>query len=161
MAPEFLRFAASASALAPYLTASQPLEEPMSGANITFVQGLYAAFGRGDIATIINGLTSDVDWDVNGRRKDYPLLGNWKGKGAVEEFFRGVVEHEEASEFSPREFFAAEDRVFVLGHYSWKIRKTGRTAASDWVHVFTIRDGKVARFREFNDTAVFAEAYRA
>jgi ketosteroid isomerase-like protein len=28
------------------------------------------------------------------------------------------------------------------------------------VHVFTIRDGKVAKFREFNDTAQFAEAYR-
>jgi ketosteroid isomerase-like protein len=132
----------------------------MSAANISFVQSLYAAFGRGEIATIIAGLVSDVDWDVNGRRKDYPLLGNWKGKVAVEEFFRRVAEHEEATEFSPREFFAAEDRVFVLGRYSWTIRKTGRTAASDWVHIFTIRDGKVAKFREFNDTAVFAEAYR-
>jgi hypothetical protein len=28
----------------------------MSTANVTFVQGLYAAFGRGDIATIIAGL---------------------------------------------------------------------------------------------------------
>jgi ketosteroid isomerase-like protein len=28
------------------------------------------------------------------------------------------------------------------------------------VHIFTIRDGKVVKFREFNDTAKFAEAYR-
>jgi ketosteroid isomerase-like protein len=28
------------------------------------------------------------------------------------------------------------------------------------VHVFTIRGGKVVSFREFNDTAQFAEAYR-
>ena len=46
------------------------------------VGAVYAAFGRGDIATIINGLAPDVDWDVNGRRKDYPLLGSWKGPGA-------------------------------------------------------------------------------
>jgi ketosteroid isomerase-like protein len=63
-------------------------------------------------------------------------------------------------DFSPREFFGAGDRVCVLGHYAWKIRKTGRTVAGDWVHVFTIRNGKVTRFREFNDTAQFAEAYR-
>jgi len=132
----------------------------MSAANIAFVQSLYAAFGRGDIATIINGLAADVDWTVNGRRKDYPLLGNWKGPAGVQTFFQGVAEHEEATEFSPREFFAAEDRVCVLGHYAWKIRKTGRAVASDWVHIFTIRNGKVVKFREFNDTAQFAEAYR-
>jgi ketosteroid isomerase-like protein len=34
----------------------------MSAANIAFVQSLYAAFGRGDIATIVNGLAPDVDW---------------------------------------------------------------------------------------------------
>ena len=132
----------------------------MSSANITFVRSLYAAFERGDVATIINSLASDVDWSVNGRREDYPLLGRWKGRDEVRAFFQGVAEHEEAMEFSPREFFAAEDRVCVLGHYAWKIRKTGRTVASDWVHVFTLRNGMVARFREFNDTAQFARAYR-
>jgi len=40
----------------------------MSSANIAFVRSLYAAFGRGDIATVIGGLTFDVDWNVNGRR---------------------------------------------------------------------------------------------
>jgi hypothetical protein len=44
--------------------------------------------------------------------------------------------------------------------HAWKIRKTGRAVASDWVHVFTIRDSKIVAFREFTDTAQFAEAYR-
>ena len=30
----------------------------------------------------------------------------------------------------------------------------------DWVHEFTVRNGKVVTFRGFNDTAQFAEAYR-
>jgi ketosteroid isomerase-like protein len=132
----------------------------MSAANIGFVQSLYAAFRRGDIATIIKALAPDVDWNVNGRRADYPLLGRWQGPAGVQEFFQGVAQHEEVIDFSPRDFFAAEDGVFVLGHYVWKIRKTGRTVASDWVHAFTIRNGKLATFREFNDTARFAEAYR-
>ena len=41
------------------------------------------------------------------------------------------------------------------------MRKTGRSVASDWVHIFTVRDGKVVAFREFTDTAQFAEAFRA
>jgi ketosteroid isomerase-like protein len=40
------------------------------------------------------------------------------------------------------------------------IKKTGRTMASEFVHIFTFRDGKVVRFREFLDTAQLAEAYR-
>jgi ketosteroid isomerase-like protein len=128
--------------------------------NIIFVQSLYAAFGKGDIATIIAGLTPDVDWSVNGSRQDFPALGAWKGPGEVKKFFESVAQHQEATDFSPQEFFSAEDRVFVLGHYEWKIRKNGRTVASDRVHVFTIRSGKVAQFREFNDTAKFAQAFR-
>ena len=49
---------------------------------------------------------------------------------------------------------------YVLGYYACKIRKTGRADASDWVHIFTVRNGKVVKFREFNDTGQFAEAYR-
>jgi ketosteroid isomerase-like protein len=132
----------------------------MSAANIAFVQSLYAAFGRGDIATVINGLAADVDWTVNGRSKDYPLLGNWEGPAGVQKFFQGVAEHQEVIEFSPKEFFASEDHVFALGHYAWTIRKTGRKVASDWVHIFTVRNGKVVKLQEFTDTAQFADAYR-
>jgi uncharacterized protein len=133
----------------------------MSQTNVAFIQSLYAAFGRGDIATIIAGLAPEVDWNVNGRRKDYPLLGDWKGSGEVQKFFKGIAQNQEAVEFTPQEFFAAEDRVFVLGRYSWNIRKTGRAVSINWVHVFTLRNGKVTKFREFNDTAQFAEAYRS
>src|SRR5262245_55775139 len=86
-------------------------ENPMSATNIAFVQSLYAAFGRGDIETIIAGLAPDVDWTVNGRSKDYPMLGNWKGQEGVQQFFAGVAEHEEAIAFTPLEFFGADDRV--------------------------------------------------
>jgi ketosteroid isomerase-like protein len=47
----------------------------MSNANVALAQSLYAAFGRGDIATIVGAMASDVTWEVVGRAKDYPLLG--------------------------------------------------------------------------------------
>ena len=62
-----------------------------SAANIAFVQSLYAAFQRGDITTVIAGMAPDVEWRVNGRRKDYPLLGSWKGQADVQKFFQGVA----------------------------------------------------------------------
>ena len=132
----------------------------MSSANVTLVQSLYAAFGRGDIATILSALTADVHWHVNGRPNDFPGIGTWNGPAEVQKFFQTVAEHEDFSEFTPQEFHAADDKVFVLGRYAQTLRKTGRKVASDWCHVFTIKDGKVTSFKEFNDTAQFAEGFR-
>jgi hypothetical protein len=132
----------------------------MSNANIAAVQNLYAAFGRGDIDTIIAGAAPDIDWESVGRKSDYPALGRRKGAVQVREFFKIVFDSEEFSDFSPREFYAADDKVFVLGSYSFKMKSTGKPVACEWVHVFTFRDGKVTRWREHTDTAQIADAYR-
>jgi ketosteroid isomerase-like protein len=132
----------------------------MSQANITTVQSLYAAFGRGDIDTLLAGCLPDVEWEAGGRKEDFPTFGPRKGLAEVKEFFATVAATLVFDEFSPREFYADTDKVFVLGHYRATIKKTGRKGASDWAHVFTFRGGKVAKFREFTDTAMFAQAYR-
>jgi ketosteroid isomerase-like protein len=132
----------------------------MSKANIALVQGLYADFGRGDVASIVGGLTPDIDWQTLGPAKDYPVFGPRKGKAAVQEFFAQVAATEEFSDFSPREFHATDDKVFALGSYAGKIKKTGRSFACEWVHVFTVVRGKISRFREYTDTAQFVAGYR-
>ena len=96
-------------------------------------------------------LAPDVDWRLNGSRSDHPLLGSWQGQKGVQAFFDGLAQVQDFSEFSPREFFDAGDRVFVLGHYAATMRKTGRKAACDWLHMFTLRGGKVVAFLEFTD----------
>lgn len=132
----------------------------MSDANVTLVQNLYSAFGRGEIATIVKAATADCRWEVVGRRSDFPTLGRFQGQAGVGSFFEAVGQHLDFKEFSPAEFYPAGDKVFVLGRYAMTIRKTGKPMASEWCHVFTIRDGKVAGFREFTDTAQVADAYR-
>jgi len=128
----------------------------MTNANIAHVQSLYAAFARGDIAALLAGCAPDIDWESVGRPSDFPTLGPRRGVKAVEEFFRLVGEHEEFSAFTPRELYAAEDKVFVLGSYSLIVRNSGTPVSTEWVHVFTLKDGKVTRFREHTDTAQFA-----
>jgi ketosteroid isomerase-like protein len=132
----------------------------MHNANLATVQSMYAAFGKGDIKTIVSGLTPDVHWHSGGRMSDFPGFGPRKGPLEVETFFKTIADNNDFAHFSPREFFAAADKVFVLGDYAMTLKKTGKTVESDWVHVFTFRGGKVAGFREFLDTAKVAEAYR-
>jgi ketosteroid isomerase-like protein len=132
----------------------------MSKANVAFVQSLYAAFGRGDIKTIIAGLSPDIHWHSGGREQDYPGFGPRKGHKQVEDFFKIVADNNDFQHFTPREFHAVDDKVFVLGEYAMTLKKSGKPYESDWCHIFTIRDGKVTSFREFLDTAKAAEAYR-
>ena len=127
---------------------------------VSLIQGMYESFGRGDIGGVLAGLTDDVHWRVNGLRSDYPLFGVWNGVSEVERFFADVAAVEQFSEFAPKEFYASGDKVFVLGHYEGKVAVTGRSFASDFVHVFTMGGGKVCRFHEFNDSARFVEAAR-
>ena len=133
----------------------------MSGANIATLQSLYAAYGRGDIQSVLNACTPDVTWESGGRGGDFPAFGVRTGTAGVEEFARTVAEIVYFSEFSPREFYADKDKVFVLGHYAVTMKRSGRKAAADWIHVFTFRGGRIAKFREFTDTALFVAAYRA
>src|SRR5262249_19330874 len=132
----------------------------MSNANVKLVQSLYDAFKRGDIGTIIAAVTPDIDWQVHGSPKDFPTIGRWRGPSGAQDFFRLVGENLEATEFTPREFYADGERVIALGSYGWKVRKTRKPLTSEWCHVFTIKNGKVSAFREFTDTAQFAAANR-
>ena len=132
----------------------------MTASNITFVRSLYAAFERGDFATIVRAIASDASWEIVGRVKDYPLFGARKGPAAVRDFFNQIGENQEAVSFKARDFHAAGNTVLVLGHYTWMLRRTGKPVDTEWAHVFTVEDGKVAAFREFTDTAQFAQNCR-
>jgi uncharacterized protein len=128
-------------------------------ANVQAVQELYAAFGRGDIETVLDGFAEDVEWVIPGPA-DIPFAGQRHGREQVAQFFRELEQAEEIQEFEPQEYIAQADKVVVLGHYRARIKSTGRTVEGDWAHVLTLKQGRVARFREFTDTATMAAAYR-
>jgi uncharacterized protein len=132
----------------------------MSEPNVKVVQDAYAAFGRGDVAAIVNGLTDDIDWHFLGP-KEIPTAGPRKGKPEVQRFFREVAETWSFDRFEPRQFIAQGDTVVCLGFYSGKANGSGRTMTAEWAHVFTIRNGKIAKFREYTDTAAMIQALGA
>ena len=78
----------------------------------------------------------------------------------MQRFFEIVAETQDVVAFTPREFYAADGKVFVRGNYAWTMRKTGKSVSSEFLHMFTIRGGKLGGFDEFTDTAQFAEALR-
>ena len=60
----------------------------------------------------------------------------------------------------PRTFIAEGDYVAVVGYLECMAKATGRTYASDFVHVLTFREDKICRFREFFDTYAAGDAFQ-
>lgn len=127
--------------------------------NAKIVQDAYAAFGRGDVPAVLANCSADVEWLVPGDPELMPAAGKYDGPSGVATFFSTLADTQEAESFEPRQFIAQGDTVIALGDYRWRVRKTGKTFASNFAHVFTVRDGKVVAFREFADTAAARDAY--
>jgi hypothetical protein len=132
----------------------------MEAANIALTQQIYDAFGRGDVAAILAAMDPAIEWISGGSRDDFPTLGRRHGIEGAASFFRDVAEHDQFTSFEPREFIAMGDKVVTIGHYGITAKTTGKHFESDWVHVFTIRNGKGVKFQEFTDTAAFYKAGR-
>ena len=120
--------------------------------NTKVVQDAYAAFQRTDIPAIINSLTDDIDWQVLGP-PELPIAGVRKGKPEVNRFFKQVAELWNFERFDPRQFIEQGDIVVVLGYYGGTAKESGRKFAAEWAHVFTVKNGRIAKFREYTDTA--------
>lgn len=122
------------------------------------IQQIYEAFGRGDLPAVLGALADDVEWSFHGP-SSIPFGGTRRGREEVEQFFRAIAEHVEVDEFGPRgKFIAQDDTVVVLGHERMRAKSTGAAWETDWVHVWTLRDGKVVQVHEFSDTAAIVDA---
>jgi uncharacterized protein len=128
--------------------------------NTAVIRQAYAAFGRGDIPTLLTFVDESVDWQpVIGAGPDVPTSGRRHGRSEVGLFFETVGKSLSFSVFEPREFVAQGDKVVALGHYTAKAIPTGGTIDSDWVMTFTLRNGKIVRFSEFSDSAQLNRAF--
>ena len=127
--------------------------------NTAIAQQAYDNFKKGDIQALLNLMSDDIIWELP-EIEDVPIAGSRSGRDAVGEFFAMVARDQDVIVFEPREFVADGDKVVALGHYQWRVRDTDREFATDFVHIFTIRNGKIVAFREHFDTAAVASAYQ-
>ena len=126
--------------------------------NTDLVKKLYAAFGRGDIQTILDNLTDDVEWEEEGPSA-IPYVGKKKGRGEVAGFFQALSSGQADQKLTMDTFIAQGDQVAALGRYGASVKATGKKFDTQAAHFFTIRGGKVARFVALGDTAATVEAY--
>jgi hypothetical protein len=131
----------------------------MDTGNIKIVKQLYAAFSNRDIPAILEMLSPDVEWGeppnpynpAGGMRRGHAGFLKWVDIGR---------QAEDILVLEPRKMLVDEDSVAVVGFIKCRVIATGKTYESDFVHLVTLRDGKVSKFQEFFDTYAAGEAFR-
>ena len=116
------------------------------------VKQAYAAYGRHDLPAILNLIAEKTDWKFVGPA-NLPYAGLRTNRKEVADFFEALVRADDTAVFEPREFIEAGEHVTVLGWTKVTARETQKTFETEWVHVSTVRDGKITRWRGFANTA--------
>lgn len=88
--------------------------------------------------------------------------GLHRGRDAVaQNVFGPISEDVDGFAIVPEELIASGATVAAVVRYPGTGHATGKTLDVPVVHVWDIRDGKLARFRQFIDTVKFAEVVPA
>ena len=116
--------------------------------NVATVNGAYEAFGRGDVAAVLDALADDVEWSSP---LTLPHGGQFNGKAGVGQFFQGIGDLWSGLQLEIHGVTALSgDEVVGVVTATGELR-AGGSAGYGAAHVFTLTDGKVSRFREYVD----------
>ena len=121
------------------------------------IRSLYEAFARGDGAAVIGALDPNVHW-MEAENIALADRNPYIGPQAVAEgVFGRLAQMWTDFRVTPQDFVTEGDTVVVLGRYGGKFTTTGRSLDAQFVHVWTLSNGKVTRFQQYTDTAQFAK----
>ena len=128
--------------------------------NLDSVAGIYEAFGCGDFAAVLNRINPQAELQFEGP-STVPWTGRFHGREGWTKFFQALGQNVDDIRVTMEPFAAQGDRVVFVGRYQGRVKATGQRIDSPLVHLWTLRNGLVARCLELTDTAAEATACTA
>ena len=126
--------------------------------NVERVGAIFDAFGRGDLPFILDNLTDDVRF-VSYLDPIVPWSGEFVGKERVMDFFQAIGGNIEVTGHPVDAIVPDGDTVYSRGSSTFNVLATGKSGATLWAYVWTLRDGKVSVYEQFNDQGL-ADSFR-
>jgi ketosteroid isomerase-like protein len=116
--------------------------------NVQIVIDAFAAFNRGDLDTWSEHFADDVDYRaVEGAPDDH---GPIHGRDALREYVQDWLSTFDGFRSEPVEFIeAGEEQIIVVTRISGRAKLSGVETDLTYAALYTIRDGKVLRGREY------------
>jgi ketosteroid isomerase-like protein len=127
--------------------------------NVSVVQEIYEAMGRGDVAQVLARMTADARWDFNVGSSDVPWHVPATGPEEIQRFLGGFRDKVSLTAFEPRGFIGSGDDVVVDVHLAYTVKRTGKALQLQQLHWWSLADRRVTRLRHFEDTAQVMSAW--
>lgn len=84
--------------------------------------------------------------------EELPWGGSYQGLDGIKAFLSKLFSRIESS-VDIAHYIEAGDKIVAVGTTSGTAKHTGKPFRCDLVHIWTVRDGKIARFEVYIDTA--------
>jgi ketosteroid isomerase-like protein len=120
------------------------------------VRSFYDKFAASDAPGALGLMAPDIEWITMWH---YKVEGRGPERVA-EGLFKPLVAEWSSFALVPTEFIAEGDTVVSLGDFTGVHGATGKQADARYAHVWTVKNGKITRFRQYIDTLAIAEARR-
>jgi len=129
--------------------------------HVTFIKDLYNEFARGNVPEVLTAFDPNIEWreaDNFVYAEHNPYIGPQR---ILEGVFMRLATEWNGFSAGAQEFLDAGSRVVAIGRYTGSFKATGKNINAQFVHIWTIVNGKITRFQQYTDTKQFADAVKA
>jgi uncharacterized protein len=129
----------------------------MSKENVEKVLRAYDAWNRRDFNAALEEVDPEIEWTMVGTTRFPGTDASYHGHAGVREFWGIFIEPWEEFKIEVEETRTTGDLVVAFVQFHAKARE-GLELDTPFVHLFTVRDGKLTRFQSFDARAEALEA---
>ena len=126
--------------------------------NVVIIKGVYEAFGRGDMPTVMGAMDPAIEWHQAEGNPYRPSGEPWVGPDAIlSNLFMRIGADWDGFNIAIKAIHDAGETVVAELRYSGTFKATGKAGDTQACHIWRLRDGRVVSFQQYLDTAKIQE----
>jgi uncharacterized protein len=125
-------------------------------ANLTLLRSTYEGLSGENATRLLAALTPDAVWI---EAAGFPYAGTYVGAEAiVANVFRRLATEWTDYRAQADHYLEQGDQIVAFGVYSGTFNATGRFMQASFAHLYTFKDGKIARMVQYVDSHMVQQA---
>ncbi len=122
-----------------------------------FLKGIRGGQDPAEIAALFD---ADLVFEIQGDVGVLPWIGHKTGRQVMADFIRDMRALTEPIAFDVEDIVAGDNRAVIIGRLQTRIKATGKTTATQFAIILTIRDDDVTNFQMLEDSFDVSKAAR-
>lgn len=122
------------------------------------IQNFYQALANRELQTLLGLFAEEVDWDVPGNEELAPWLGKRQNRNEIKVFHQLLWQSVEPISAQIEHILADGNFGVATGRFSSRMLRSGQVYSSIFSAHFTLKDGKIIRYRFLEDSHGLVEA---